>query len=400
MRLAIFVDDYLPYSTRVAAKMMHELAIELKRLGHEPIIITPAYKNSESRLYIDTIDEIPVWYFKNGDVKCSSKIRRAFNETLISFNAFFALKGKINEGTYFDGVICYSPSIFFGPIVSYLKRKFNCKSYLILRDLFPQWAIDEGLIREGSLIAKYFIFFEELNYKSANSIGLMSERNLELFNLRHDNKYNTHVMYNWASAKPYKSSSRSDSLREKLSLQEKVIFFYGGNIGRAQDMSNLLLLAKGMKEHSRAHFIFIGQGDEVELVNSKIIEWSLTNVNFLPSVEQSEFRRILSDVDIGLFSLAKSHKTHNFPGKLLGYMVESIPILGSVNPGNDLLDVINNNDAGYVFINGDNKSLLRAAIKLLNDYDDRRFRGKMANKLLINMFSVESAAIKIIDNII
>ena len=42
MRIVLLTDEYLPRSTRVHAKMMHELAVGFKKKGHDPIIITPA----------------------------------------------------------------------------------------------------------------------------------------------------------------------------------------------------------------------------------------------------------------------------------------------------------------------------------------------------------------------
>ena len=398
MRLAIITDDYLPLSTLVHAKMLHELALQLTNEGHEVIIITPGLSDQGKRLMKNSVDGIAVWRFKNGKTRGVNKITRALNETLLSFNAWKAIRKDV-EADPFDGVIYYSPSIFFGGLVKKIKTTNQCKSYLILRDLFPQWAIDEKLIRQGSLIEKYFRFFETLNYTAANTIGLMSPKNLELFDEITDEKFNTHVLFNWADTKRSESSSANLNLRESLGLEGKIIFFYGGNIGHAQDMANLMRLAVSLKEKENFHFLFIGQGDEVDLVKGYIKRESLMNTTFLPSVSQEKFKYILRQVDIGLFSLAYSHKAHNFPGKLLGYMVESLPILGSVNPGNDLSDVILSSNAGYVFVNGDDVSLRDAAIELASNSELRSRFGANANNLLHQTFSVRSAAKAIIEHL-
>ena len=128
-------------------------------------------------------------------------------------------------------------------------------------------------------------------------------------------------------------------------------------------------------------------------------DWGLKNVTILPSISQSDFKQVLKEVDVGLFSLAKNHTAHNFPGKILGYMVESLPILGSVNPGNDLQDIINKANAGTVFINGENDSLLCEASKLLEDSSLRSNQGKAAYKLLDEEFSVKAAAQKILNRL-
>ncbi|MBQ0688704.1 glycosyltransferase family 4 protein, partial [Providencia rettgeri] len=365
MHLALIIDDYLPNSTRVGAKMFHELACELLKKGYNVTVITPN-SNQQKALVNDSIDGVNIWRFKSGIVKDVNKIKRALNETLLSTYAWRAVKSQISKNT-FQAIIYYSPSIFFGPLVKKIKSICNCPSYLVLRDLFPQWCIDSGLIRKNSLIEKYFRFFEQYSYKQADIIGLMSDRNIEVFN-KYNSGLNTHVLRNWAKIS---ITSHSSYYRKKLNLEDKVIYFYGGNIGHAQDMTNLLKLAKGMKEYTNAHFLFVGQGDEVELIKKLIIDWRLNNTTYLPSIDQNEFKQLLSEVDIGLFSLAKHHSFHNFPGKLLGYMVHSIPILGSVNNDNDLMPLINHSNAGYIYVNGDDQNLLKSA-KLL--YEDKELR--------------------------
>lgn len=113
--------------------------------------------------------------------------------------------------------------------------------------------------------------------------------------------------------------------------------------------------------------------------------WEEMTCLFAPSL-------ILSEMDIGLFSLSARHSSHNFPGKLLGYMVQSLPILGSVNAGNDLLDIVNQNNAGLIHINGEDDKLYHSALLLLQDINVRRKLGMGSNTLLKEQFSVESAA--------
>lgn len=390
MKLALVIDDYLPHSTRVGAKMFHELALELISQGHKVTVITPEV-NQNCRLNESVIDGVNVWRFKSGPIKDVGKVKRAINETLLSLNAWWAIKSKVQKDT-FDGIIYYSPSIFFGGLVNRIKARCSCKAYLVLRDLFPQWVIDDGMIKEGSPIARYFHFFERFSYKQADIIGLQSEKNLEVFEQLNGQKYPTSILRNWASLTPHESSSSTSGIRERLKLEDKVVYFYGGNIGHAQDMANLMRLAKSMAEYSNAHFLFVGQGDEVGLINKLADEWQLPNFTYLTSVNQEEFKEILSSVDIGLFSLAANHTAHNFPGKLLGYMVQSIPILGSVNSGNDLMGLVNENSAGYISVNGNDSELLKNALALLENTELRVKTGCNGFDLLRHEFSATSVA--------
>ncbi|QLE07503.1 glycosyltransferase family 4 protein [Pseudoalteromonas shioyasakiensis] len=394
MRIALLPDDYLPSSTLVHAKMFHELALEFMKQGHDVVVITPGLPNQNKKLIIEVIDGVTVWRFRAGLRRGVGKFKRAINESLLSFHAWNAIKAEINKAP-FDLCVNYSPTIFFGYLTTILKNKYNTYIYLVLRDMFPQWVIDEGMIKEDSLIAKYFRYFEHLNYKASNKIGLMSKANVDYFSTINPQYKNTEVLLNWACLVPSKFDSYSIDVREEHNLTDKVIFFYGGNIGHAQDMSNLLRLADSCKCKPEAHFLFVGQGDEFELINRLKTDLKLDNVTILPSVNQSQYKEILTQVDIGLFSLAKTHQAHNFPGKLLGYMVQSLPILGSVNYGNDLIEYINDSESGLVFINGNDEALSKGAIELLENIGLRRRMGLNSFELLKQNFSVEQAARKI-----
>jgi O26-antigen biosynthesis N-acetyl-L-fucosamine transferase len=390
MRFLLIVDDYLPGSIKIAARMMHDLALELINQGHEVSVCTPDDKLS-SPFSREVYEGVEVLRFKSGRIKNVPKIKRAINETLLSFRAWHDLKQHFRANHY-DIIVYYSPTIFFGPLVATLKRHWQCKSYLILRDIFPQWAVDNGLIKNNSLIHQYFKFFEMLNYDAADVIGVQSPSNLQYFqnDLRHKDKLD--VLFNWSSLEDIKQ--KAPQYRDQLGLQGKVVFFYGGNIGHAQDMMNLVRLAKSLTDHPQAHFLFVGAGDEVALIE-KAIKDGTNNITCLPSVDQVTYQAMLSEFDVGLFSLHKDHQTHNFPGKLLGYMQNSLPILGSVNAGNDVIEVLHEANAGFVCVNGDDAQLTEAALKLLYSADLRREMGCKSRKLLAKKFSVIEAAKKL-----
>ncbi|HHK8510079.1 TPA: glycosyltransferase family 4 protein [Vibrio parahaemolyticus] len=398
MKVALFPDDYLPNSTLVHAKMFHELALEFKRLGHEPIIITPSHGPQKERLVKGYYDGVEVWRFRNPPMRGKGKIQRVISESLLSVNAYLALNG-VDTVKSFDACVNYSPSIFFGPLMHWFKRHCGTYNYLVLRDMFPQWVIDEKLISAKSPIASYFRFFERVNYNASDTIGLMSPANVAYFSKLHPSYQNLQVLRNWADVSPKSFSSSLIDIRKQFKLGDKVIYFYGGNIGHAQDMGNLLRLVESMQAHPKAHFLFIGQGDEFELVEKTKKNKNLDNLTLLPSISQEAYKEVLTQVDVGLFSLAKTHKAHNFPGKLLGYMVQSLPILGSVNCGNDLIEFINDEGAGKAYINGEDQSLYEAALMLLTDQAARKAMGARAHEVLKASFSVEAAASQIIDTI-
>lgn len=397
MRLALVIDDYLPHSTRVGSKMFHELAVYLTQQGHHVTVITPDSHQVTTLVY-EELDGVSIWRFKSGETKDIGKVKRAVNESLLSLRAWWAVRANVDKHS-FDGVVYYSPSIFFGGLVRWLCQRCHCPAYLVLRDLFPRWAIDAGMIGEQSLITRYFRFFEHLSYRQAKMIGLTSDNNIKVFN-QEGNHHPTQVLRNWAALTPVTQFPASYvPLRQRLNLQDKVIFFYGGNIGHAQDMANLMRLTKAMSQYPQAHFLYVGQGDEVALINQLATEWQLSNFTYLPSVNQAEFKLLLAEVDVGLFSLSVEHTSHNFPGKLLGYMVQQLPILGSVNQGNDLMEIVNAHGAGVIRLNGDDAGLYQAAKQLLQDAAYRQQLGQQAKELLQREFSVAAAAEAIVQSL-
>jgi hypothetical protein len=394
MKICLIVDDYMPYSIKVAAKMMHELACEYINQGYEVTVVTPDPK-LKTKYEIKYLDDVQIVYFKSGEIKNVNKIKRAINETMLSYNAWNNSNEFFRNNPH-DLIVYYSPSIFFGSLVNKLKKLWNIKSYLILRDLFPQWAIDNGMLKETSIITKYFKYFEKVNYKAADTIGLMSNKNLEWFQDYYKTDKKCEVLYNWTNTNDNVSAA-SNKYKKQLDLEDKIVFFYGGNMGHAQDMLNLVRLAKRMQKYDEVHFVFVGAGDEVELIKETIKKDNILNITLLPSVNQEEFKIMLTEFDVGLFTLNKYHKTHNFPGKLLGYLTEGLPILGSINLGNDLKDIVDEYQAGLISVNGEDDALYDNAVKLL----DSVYRDKMisnAKCLLNDKFTVESAVKQIKDN--
>jgi len=397
MRIALLPDEYLPSGTRIHAKMFHELAVCLKKLGHHPVVITPGTPSQHSMLVIDHIDGVEIWRFRAGYTRGVGMARRAINEWVLPYRAWLAIKSRVEAGK-FELCINYAPTIFFGPLARRFRRQ-GTYVYLIVRDMFPQWIIDQGFIREKSILAYFFRHYEKLNYDAADCIGVQSQANLDVFTEKFSNYNNIEILRNWASTPALRAEEWNMDFIAKLGLKNKVVFFYGGNTGHAQDMENVMRLAKNLYSTKEAHFLIIGQGDEFDLIQSLKSQWNLENVTILPSVSQAEFRSILPVIDIGLFSLAYNHTAHNFPGKLLGYMVESKPILGSVNPGNDLLALIHGANAGFVYTNGDDELLANAAISLARDHKLRQEMGENSRALLLREFSVESAATNILNSV-
>ena len=387
MRILILVDCYLP-STKSSAKLIHDLAFAFQQLEHESIIVTPD-ETLPQKSSVSLEDGVTVLRIKTGRMKGASKIVRGFNEANLSSVLWHRGKSFF-EAHPCDLIVYYSPSIFFGALVRRLKKLFCCPSYLILRDIFPQWAVDAGLLHKG-LVYKFFRHKELEQYKAADIIGVQSPANLHYFSgIGMRGPYRLEVLYNWTSL--VEQSIPVCSYRNQLGLENKVVFFYGGNMGIAQDMDNMMRLAKRLRARQEIQFLFVGDGSEVPRLKAQIAAEGLKNVAIHSAVGQQEYLAMLSEFDVGLISLDRNLKTQNFPGKMLGYMYHAMPILASVNPGNDLKEILETHHAGLVSVNGDDDLLYEHALCLVESPGQRKRIGLNGRKLLEGIFSVSRAA--------
>jgi glycosyltransferase involved in cell wall biosynthesis len=393
MRILLLVVYYLP-STMSSAKLIHDLATEFHRLGHDPVVVAPDESISDDT-EITRDNGIAVLRVRTGKIKTASRVLRGFNEAILS--TLIWEKGKrFFKDNPCDLIVYYSPTIFFGSLVQRLKKLYRCPSYLILRDIFPQWAVDAGVLKKG-LAYRYFKLKEFQNYRAADIIGVQSPANLNYFKENDlDRQYQTELLYNWATLK--EDNIQPGNYRERMGLQGKVVFFYGGNLGVAQDMDNIIRLAKNIENVQNVHFLLVGDGSEKSRLISNIVSNQITNITIHDAVGQQEYLSMLSEFDVGLISLDRNLRTQNFPGKLLGYMYHSMPILASINPGNDLKDILENNNAGLVCINGEDSLLVSSARRLAGSETLRRQLGLNARALLESTFSVSKAAQQILSH--
>ncbi|MGB5082771.1 MAG: glycosyltransferase family 4 protein, partial [Burkholderiales bacterium] len=348
--------------------------------------VTPDAQISRS-FEVDHEDGFDVLRIRSRPLKQINLVRRAINEMLLSSRMWGGYRTWPAASKHYDGVVFYSPTIFFGRFIARIKALYNCRAYLILRDMFPEWAVDLGLMRKGPL---YWVFkgFAQYQYSVADVIGIESPSNKTYFSRR---THKTEVLHNWieVDAPPPPSISIPDSLRDH------VIFVYAGNMGVAQDMDNLLRMARRLAERKDCRFLFVGGGSERARMEAEVGQLRLANVVFLPEIHPQELRGLLRQCHVGLVSLDRRLRSHNITGKLLSYLEAGLPVLASVNSGNDIKTVVEGAGAGLVSWNGQDDELVSAANRMLDRSDERARMAAAAKQLCRTRFSAAAAAAQI-----
>ena len=389
MRILLIVDCYLP-EQKSSAILMHELAGELASRGQVVTLLAPS-PDLKTPCVVQQTRPFKVVRYRTGSIKSAPLYVRAINEMLLSATAWWRTRAVLDKEGY-DLAIFYSPSIFFGPLIAFLKRRCHLPTYLVLRDIFPDWAVQAGVLRRGPA---YFIFklFERLQYVVADRIGVETKGSVEYF--RNSAQFSkVELLRNWTCTNLARPPV-DRSFRCKLGLEHKTVFLYGGNIGVAQDMDNIVRLARRMEGMSDVHFLLIGAGSEVGRLKTLSAAGKVKNITILPPVDQSDYLSLISQFDVGLISLDKRLQSFSTTGKLLGYLRCRLPVLASVNPGNELMDLLTASGAGLCSWNGDDDAFFQNALCLCSP-SVRREIADRSRALLEVEFSVQAAADRIL----
>jgi len=323
----------------------------------------------------------------------ASYVRRTISELILPFIMVFRLYQSPLRVMSLDLVAWYSPTIFFGPLIWFLKRMSGCRTYLILRDIFPEWALDLELIKKGPA----FWFFKAVanfQYKMADTIGVQTPSNLGyLVNLNQKRSQRIEVLQNWQT--PSKDIGSSIVIGN-TALAGRKIFVYIGNMGIAQAMDIFIDLSEQLMQRSDIGFIFVGRGSEVIRLKARVIELSISNTLFFDEVDSSEMPGLLAQCQVGMLALDPRHKTHNIPGKFLTYLIAGLPVLARINSGTDLVQIIQENEVGRVYEGDSVEEFSEIAKKMIDcpkESKDMGFRGRI---LAGKMFSSSSAVKQIV----
>ena len=391
MKIALITVYFTPTRNSTAVQM-HDLAAELLRQGHKPTVFVPTADLDEPFRHI-VIDGIDIVQLKSPPFQNLSYLRRTLNEAIMPWCMRKNLANSPFSDVQWDKIVWYSPSIFLAPLVAYMKRKSRCRSYMIIRDIFPEWALDLGLMRKG---IPYWTFRAIAAYQNsvANVIGVQALGELPYFRDRIRPDQSVEVLQNWLSEPIYGDCSIDVS---KTHLAGRKIFVYAGNIGVAQGADTMLTLAQSLKEYGDIGLIFVGRGSDKARLEKAAHGDNLDNVMFHTEIDPSEIPGLYAQCHAGIVILDPRHTTHNIPGKFISYIKCGLPVLASINYGNDLNHIIVNNNVGEISKDNTVESLRQAALTLCDKIEQDNKISTRCMLLGKKLFSPQVAAQQILE---
>lgn len=367
MRIALIADTFPPLRTSGAVQL-RDLSREFIRQGHTLTVLLPS-PNQVASWILENIDGAQVLRLKAPRIKDIGYVRRTLGEFLMPFVMWRQFQKSPLANERWDGVVWYAPSIFHGPLVSALKTRSHCKSYLIIRDIFPDWAVDMGLMGRRGLPYRFFNAVAHYQYSVADVIGVQTPGNSEYFyQWQQRPGRQLEVLQNWLD-KP--AQARCPIRLDKTALAGRKVFVYAGNMGVAQGMDILLDLAEKSRHRADIGFLFVGRGSDALRLKSIAEERQLNNVLFYDEIHPDEIPDLYAQCSAGIVALDSKHKSHNIPGKFLTYMQSGLPVLANVNAGNDLAQIIRDEQVGQVCESNQVDQLLEMTDKLLAQIDSQ-----------------------------
>ncbi|AHN76019.1 glycosyltransferase WbuB [Pandoraea pnomenusa] len=395
MRLALIADTFPPLRTSGAVQL-RDLSREFVRQGHELTVLLPSHE-LDRPWQLDEVDGINVLRLKAPQTKDIGYVRRTLGEFLMPFAMRRNLRKSALAAVKWDGVVWYAPSIFHGPLARTLKSESGSRGYLIIRDIFPEWAVDMGLMRRGGPTYRFFDAVARYQYSVADVIGVQTSGNLAYFDhWKRAPGRRLEVLQNWLD----KPADRRATIRiDETPLAGRRVFVYAGNMGVAQGMDVILELAASLKHREDIGFLFVGRGSDAKRLADQATQRELSNVVFRDEVHPDEIPDLYSQCDVGIVALDHRHKSHNIPGKFLTYMQSGLPVLANVNAGNDLARLVRNEKVGLACESNDVQALREMAQMLLRQIDADTGMSARCRELFAREFSAAQAVRQIVQGL-
>lgn len=330
-----------------------DLIREFKNNGHEMYVVCSNERRNGQKTKLVIESGINVLRVKTGNITKVNIIEKGISTLLIESQFKNAIK-KYLRGVRFDLIIYSTPPITFAGVISYIKKRDNAKTYLLLKDIFPQNAVDIGMMSKTgvkSIIYKMFRKKEEKLYKISDYIGCMSQANVD-YVLKHNPYINpdiVHVNPNSIEVREIeRDSDKKKEIYNKYNIpQTATTFIYGGNLGKPQGIPFFIECLKANADKPDRFFVICGTGTEYHKLQAFIDEYKPQNVLLINGLPKAEYEEFVKAFDVGLIFLDHRFTIPNFPSRLLSYMQSKMPVLACTDPNTDIGKIVTENGFGW-----------------------------------------------------
>jgi glycosyltransferase involved in cell wall biosynthesis len=356
--------------------------------GHDLFIIGSHNNNHSKTLYIEEGD-IKIVKARLNNVK-QMNILYKFVVSIFISGIFKKVYKEYFSNIDFDLILYATPPVTYCSLIKYVKERTGCKSYLMLKDIYPQSIVDLKYLSKWNPVYLYMKYQETRIYQVSDRIGCMSNANIQYLIDRYKHIDHDKIgLFPNALDASFKSKEIPISiLRQKYNLpDDKTVFVYGGTLGRAQGIPFLLDCLDRVKSNSRAFFVIVGAGTFFNKIDAFVKMNSMNNVRVIRRMEKDDFHQLVTACDVGLIFLDHRFTIPNFPSRLLSYMKSGLPVLACTDEVSDIKDVIRKGDYGW-WIKSDEPDEFSKIIDVILE-SDYVGKGQIAYNSFVRDFNIK-----------
>lgn len=369
--------------------------------GHEVYIVTPCERRMGQATNLIECDGVHILNVRTLNIQKANIVEKGIGTLLLERQYKTAIK-KYLRNTKFDLITYSTPPITFTNVVKYLKRKNpSAITYLQLKDIFPQNAVDIGMMSKTGVKCLLYMFFrnkEKQLYNVSDFIGCMSPANVK-FLLEHNPEVDTsrvevapnsvELMTELSpSEEMVKQMSERDYIREKYHLpKDKPVFIYGGNLGKPQGIPYLIECLETNKNRGDCFFVVVGTGTELPKLTAWYKNQQPKNVVVMNGLPKDDYDMLVRSCDVGLIFLDHRFTIPNYPSRLLSYLENRMPVICATDVNTDIGKMAEENGYGYWCESVKPDDFTALVDKMLAS--DRKFMGNRGYEFLKNNYQVE-----------
>ena len=371
--------------------------------GHQVYILSPRQNHIHEKEIIVKENGCTIVNVYTGRLQKTNVIVKGINTILIE-NRFVKAVKKYLHNVKFELILYPTPPITLVNVVDYVKKRDGAKTYLMLKDIFPQNAVDLGMLSKKGLkgfIYRYFRCKEKRLYAVSDKIGCMSPMNCQYVH-----EYNPEVRLDKLEVCPNSIEVRDNSIndKERMAIRnkyniplDKKVFVYGGNLGKPQGIPFIIDCLCTQLDNKDAFFLIVGDGTEYHKLEDFFEKEKPSNMILMQRLIKEDYDHMIAACDVGLIFLDYRFTIPNFPSRILGYMQAKLPVLACTDTATDIGKIIVENKMGWLCASN-NVNHFNFLIRKISQMDLKAL-GENAFRLLNVEYSVEKAVIKILSSI-
>lgn len=380
-----------------------DLMRKFRDKGHQVYIVSPSERRFGQETHLKEDHGVKILNVKTLNVQKTNIVEKGIGTLLIERQFIKAIKKYLGD-VKFDLITYSTPPITFTNVVKYLKKRNpQAVSYLQLKDIFPQNAVDIGMFSEKSFFYWLFRRKEKALYRMSDYIGCMSPANVK-FVLDHNPEVESsrvEVAPNSIELVSENEEVRDDSgqaksewlyIRKKYGLPtDRPIFIYGGNLGKPQGIGYLIHCLDAVKGRLDCYFVVVGSGTEYSRIDSWMLkvkgETEKVSVKVMRSLPKEDYDMLVKYCDVGLIFLDHRFTIPNYPSRLLSYLENKMPVICATDVNTDIGRIAEENGYGYWCESVNPKDFVALVDKMLES--DRKAMGERGYQFLKDNYLVE-----------